>query len=1212
MAEQSIASPSTQQLLAVIGSVRRQAMLVWLASTIVGVIGTGVLLLVLAVALDQYLQLPAAMRVLLLLAVIAGPIAVLRASLKRKPDASPEETALLIEQRYPDLDNVLINTLQLTHRVPTGSESIVAAIAADAGAALGAIRPGAAVPKRTLNIAMALLAAGGIIFVAMALRDSDALSNGLNRMLVPLANNSLTRIVEVTPGTADVLVYNDVPVTVTLDGHVVTEAELTLTYEDGRTLALTMLPESPSRRDKLTTTIRRLEENVTYRVRANDAKSQTYNLSVHQRPAIAKIVQRVGMPDYTGRTAIERTGGSVEALAGSTVTLDVYASEPLSKAYLRRGEGEPVEMQLRTDDRGTAIASTSITVDRFDRYSLELTSALGFPSEPVQYDIVPVDDALPQVVIKQPVADMDVSIDATLDVEVQATDDFGVRELNLWRLPPAGDTVAASGEQPQRVKVQAWTNDKRDGQTLTQTLRVSLAELGLSEEQPVILQASATDFRPDAPEALSSLLTLRLKGTEAAETAAQTSFTNVSLDALIALQRTNIAATQAHEQSAGMRTDDTRRATLEATDAIVARQEQIHKAALDIVTRAKGAEQANPMIADRIGALSSTLMVVAIEQLRTSVGSRKADDWSLAVGTQEKILSDLLKANTRQDESIAEYQQRELAEALRDLIARQTVLRTDTSAKSASGGALSARQRVLGRDAAVFQRQVQAVADTGASGNPTLAAVLGRIATGFNERRIRETMVIAASNLADDALADAMPRQDKVLVDLAELEKLFQEAAKAQAKEELEETMQSMEEAQERLDKMTELQKAVVEIATELKAAKDQTATDKEFLDADLKDLEEMRENIENALEQLVTDMHLIPDMDASNDILMELAEVYEEVRQKKGSENSPASEQAVDRDEGLLAAFKAMQKKMGERIGDLEMWLSDAPESGQWNMESYDRDEMGKVPLGDLPDALEDIVGDLLEQAEEIEKQAEDSLSNQAIPDGLMGWDIDDGPMPSWAAKGKSGNKRPDQFEQTGRSGAGRQGESSGEIVGDTIKALEGSDVRERRTNDSHQAGELNEENPDAMDTKATGGGKGAGVADGEGMDGDAPPKDELKYRDMARTQMKMQRDAESVISKAKLLRLPTGELDRAALEMAAAQKRLEAGDIQGFVRTQKEVIKSLRETHARLTGKPVTDGNADRTRTDPNIAGATAEPVPQQYEDAVAAYMRRIAESD
>jgi hypothetical protein len=316
-----------------------------------------------------------------------------------------------------------------------------------------------------------------------------------------------------------------------------------------------------------------------------------------------------------------------------------------------------------------------------------------------------------------------------------------------------------------------------------------------------------------------------------------------------------------------------------------------------------------------------------------------------------------------------------------------------------------------------------------------------------------------------------------------------------------------------------------------------------------------------------------------------------------------------VDRDEGILAALKAMQKQMGERIGDLEMWLSDKPDSTRWKQESFDRDEMGQIPLGDLPDALEDIVGDMLDQNEELSKEAEDSVSNAGLPDGEMGWDIMDGPQPSWAAKGKSGNEKPNSNEQTGRSGSGRQGKSSGEIVGDTVKQLKGAEVEARRTNDGFQAGELKEEAGSEMDVKATGGGKLAGVSDNEGMTGDAPARNELKYRDMARRAHQMKRDAETVYSKAKLLKLPTGELDKAILEMDAASRRLEAGDAEGFARAQDAVVRALRETQAKLQGKQAVEIARDPKKTDPNIAGATNEPVPKQYEDAVAQYMREIA---
>ena len=194
------------------------------------------------------------------------------------------------------------------------------------------------------------------------------------------------------------------------------------------------------------------------------------------------------------------------------------------------------------------------------------------------------------------------------------------------------------------------------------------------------------------------------------------------------------------------------------------------------------------------------------------------------------------------------------------------------------------------------------------------------------------------------------------------------------------------------------------------------------------------------------------------------------------------------------------------------------------------------------------------------------------------------------------------------GRSGSGRQGQSSGEVVGDTLKALEGSAVKTRRTEDPFQAGELMEEDPSFMDVKATGGGKLAGITNTEGMMGNAPARDVLKYRQLQRSHQMLKRNAQSIYTKAKLLRLPTGEMDRALLEMDAAQRRLESGDISGYLRSQQEVVRSLKKTHGRLTGKVVIDESASAAMN--ATAGATGEPIPRQYEDAVADYMRHIAE--
>ena len=681
----------------------------------------------------------------------------------------------------------------------------------------------------------------------------------------------------------------------------------------------------------------------------------------------------------------------------------------------------------------------------------------------------------------------------------------------------------------------------------------------------------------------------------------------MSLQALITAQRSNIAASRALDGGGPEVAEgaDAAAAVRDELGQVVARQERIRQDAVAIVA---GEAADNPALQRRLGNLTETLMVVAIEQLRATAAAPPAGKLGPAIETQQQILHALTTTEATQDAEAAKETARRIAALLAELIVKQQALRQDTAEATGAAAALGSRQRVLARRAAKLGQRIEAEADTGASGNAELAAQYQQAAQMFKDRQVRGNMLLAVERLGSDNRDGAVEKQDEVIDALVAIQKLLVEQALKDAREELEKLAEGLEDAKERLDKMTELQKSITEIARQLHATKDRRDGIEDQLEQ-IEELSDIRKDLADAMEELIKDMHLFPPSDIGNDLLSEMSEIFEDVRQAAGSEDEGITEIAVDRDEGLLAALKEMQKEMGERLGDLEMWLPDKPDQIRWKQESYDRDEMGEIPLGDLPDQLEDIVGDLTEQAESLYEDAQDSASNVGLPDMVMGWDIMDGPMPSWAAKGKSGNQKPNTNEQIGRSGSGRQGMSSGEVVGDTLKALEGSEVKTRRTDDPFQAGELREEDPNFMDVKATGGGKQGGITYSEGMTGNAPARDELKYRKLQRKHEMLKQNVESVFSKAKLLRLPTGELDRALLEMDAAERRLERGDMSGFLRSQERVVRNLKQTHGRLTGKRIIQG-PDTARGDPQAAGATAEPIPRQYEDAVADYMRYISQ--
>ncbi len=1200
MSDSVHASAPARDLRHLLASVRRGVVRAWVVTALCGPAGVALLTLLAAVVVDRMLVLPASMRMVLLGAVIVLPLLVLRRAVRRRPETSDEELALQVEHRHPGLNNLLINSLQLGRDGAAHDAGLVEALQREAGRMATAIRPAGAVDRRGLRIALGACAAGGLIVLAMFVFDADALGTGLNRVLLPYADNTLTRIADVTPGDVDVLNHEALEVSATIEGRVPTQATLRCVDDDGRRTSMTMSAASSEVPDRLVVTLDRVDAGGRYRIEAGDDRSEWFAIRVHERPSVKRVTATIEPPDYM-KSQVGSKGSSqksamvrqvdrtVSAVVGSKVRLEIEAAdaERVADGRLVKRDGSVAPLTF-----ADGAARFAFTVEQAEHFMIELRSAAGFDGAPYRYDVLPTADRVPVVEFVEPAQDPIVAIDSILTLVIRAADDFAVRELQLAVVDPSGDDVAVP-----RI-VQRWASTRADAQVNHQ-VAIRVAELGLSEDRAVALQALAFDFRPEAPAGRSRVLTLRLGG-DSADGASDAAL--IALDELIALQRTNI--------------EQTRRAIDEGApaallEAITARQEQLRRRALEMSRPLADDEPAEPTVTQRhLGQLADTLMVLAIEQLRTASSARRPSaSLGAALQTERSILLALTLAAARQEDALNDQPHRRIAQILDELIARQKTLAEETGARSGSADALSTRQRMLGRTVAGLRRRLSRASERGAGGDDGMAARYGAMAQALDERRVRAGMLVAADELTRSSFDGASARQQKVIEDLLHVRSLLRDAQLASSKKQVEQTADQMSATVEKLERMEQVQKAITEVAEQLRQNADLTEG-RQTVPEDLDELEDARQNMAEAVEQLIEDMHLLPEMSASNDLLEEMAEIYEDIVQAEGSESEPISEIAVDRDEGLLATIREMQKQMTERMADMEMWLMDKPDQTRWKQESFDRDELGKIPLGDLPDALEDIVGDLLEQSEQLSAEAEDSASNAAIPDAPMGWDIADGPMPSWSAKGKSGNDKPNANEQVGRSGSGRQGKSSGEIVGDTVKALKGAEVEARRTQDGFQSGALREEDPGAMDVKATGGGKMAGTSDTQGMTGNAPPRDELAYRRLQGRHDQLKEDVETVYSKARLLRLPTGTLDRALLELDVASRRLEAGDLSGFARGQQQVARALAQTRSRLAGKAPLIGAASGDADDAKVQGATAEPVPEEYEQAVARYLKRIAE--
>ncbi len=298
--------------------------------------------------------------------------------------------------------------------------------------------------------------------------------------------------------------------------------------------------------------------------------------------------------------------------------------------------------------------------------------------------------------------------------------------------------------------------------------------------------------------------------------------------------------------------------------------------------------------------------------------------------------------------------------------------------------------------------------------------------------------------------------------------------------------------------------------------------------------------------------------------------------------------------------------------VEEMEMWLPNSPDYQKWMME--EPLDFPEIPMVELPDQLWDLIGDLIEDQDDLNDAAEDMTSAWAdsIAEGA-GWAVAGGPISNFSAVGKTGNQLPDNNELSGRSGDGRSGRSQGQLVENVAKGLTGRQTPTRITNDPYEEGVVKE-----LQQMATGGATGGGKARGggqEGLQGLSPPPLMENMQFMSEWQKRIRQQAERVAGQLKTVRISLPALDEAIDLMKQAEQAAEDGRYAELFKTQQMVLQNLRMS-GDLSMREMAL-NIDRAYYLPadqrrRVLDAMDEPVPPEYQDAVRRYFQQLSESE
>lgn len=582
----------------------------------------------------------------------------------------------------------------------------------------------------------------------------------------------------------------------------------------------------------------------------------------------------------------------------------------------------------------------------------------------------------------------------------------------------------------------------------------------------------------------------------------------------------------------------------------------------------------------------------------TGPGTARSQIYSVYLKTPEQTLARL------------EFQLDDYAQALEELIR----LQSENRAQTASGVAfetLLARQTLIRGKTLALSRAI----GRDAAPVATMIASLDELYAGPMADCIR--LLEAGRDTADVQRAysrrdEALPVEDEIIERLKEL------LARLQRNEQARKSLKKLEKTDQAAH--TAIIEALSKLAGDLHGLlSDENELVEKFERLPKKPVDEANEEAQEAMDDLnefagkwnqwtkgkVDELTKLPTGFVDDFGLREdVNSVFEEI--ERAAQRAKA--------EKIEVALEDLGAGLGTKmLEDLEVWMLDAPDAAQWVLEEPLASAGLKVPEMPLPDALEDMVGELLQEADEFDQEADDITSAWGDNLNQAGWGVADGPISSFSAKGKTGNDLPNNMELSGRSGDGRRGKSSGQMVGDTSRGLAGRKTPARVGAERYEPGKLKEETPQDPNG-ATGGGKKAG-AGRRGLQGGTPPDFVKDMQRLSEKQAAVRDKAEQVAQRLEAAGVTTTRLDQSIELMKSAEsdlRDLRYEDAAAKRRVALGQLKGAFSTPDRATAAQISRARDLPAELRDELLQSADEAYPPGYESLLKHYFKSLSEAE
>jgi hypothetical protein len=1122
------------------------------------------------------------------LLVILGGAALWRIGRVMKNAFTSEGVAAMVEEKFPQLDNHLINYLQFSKEA--GEDPFKLAYVRSGAPNWQDLDFRKMRDARARKFSLLALGLAALVLVLPGLFIGPAWGVAVYRAVNPFTSMppmSLTKIVKVEPGDITVLQGDPLVLTCAVEGFRTHEVRVDIDPGDADPMTYSLGRITSENRQEFSHRLAKVSTGLRYRFRAGDSPdSEWFTVATRPPSAFTGIQLAVQPPVYTGRPAatLNPREEPVVVPTGSTITATATCNAPLKSAVIRVAGGDKV-WTISTE----VTTGSAMRIQAVDTYGVSIEEDIAYSLEP---------DRAPQIEIVSPGPRTILPAGEVPRIEFRASDDYGLRGIAVEEVHPGTGT-----DKPGR-QVEQWGSSGSPEFEMTWS-----GETGPRAGREIAYRVVAYDGRPDDPHrSVSPIVVFALPGLADAAKQRQEFEEKAfaGLQKVVELQKENISATDQLSRAKDA-------ATRDAWTAVADRQAQIRELTHELL--------ANPLkplggMTAKVKQLYVNEMVLAIDSLRSipvATAQNRARHAREALALEKSILDQLTRAESAFAQAKVDRRISGISALLEALIRGQDSTLKQTRAFAENEAEVSDllidSQDALAEDLTGFVESCREEANGVRGNDAAFASTLDQIATMTEDLKIRNDMIIAAERLDGNKPGEAVPLQERALTNLKSLRSLINAVGLEREEERREALLEAVAQAKE---KLAAIKKAYVEekveMMEEIRGAKDKND---EFYDTMEESYEELVKETRESLLEVPTDLHVFTDLNVANDLVEDVFSIFQEVEQQ-GHEDDPDGKQEVGE---FAFAKEDVQLEMMEeaegKLDDMEMWLGDTSDKEKTDTEAFDREEMPEsgIATGALATEVEDMIGDLLEEDEEDEEQNQDSATTHAMPDMPMGWEVVEGDIASYAAKGKSGNERPDHHEQDGRSNVGRQGMSTGETAAGSGTISEGDEnIEERRTEDPTQSGQIDLDGE--ADTKATGGGKlGTGKADDVGMSGGVERMDSNEAGSWEGMASLMAKQADAIYAKASLKNVRVDDLKKAAHHLRQSTDAVAKGDISQLKEHRKMAVSSLRRARSTLEAGPSgamqVDGSAGVLD---DVVESGPDHAPPKFRDQVADYYKAL----